>query len=136
MPARGGNRVRSNMRRLVAQIRGPITQRAMAEILIIIEGRAVNLTPVDTSNLVNSRFRQVTNTLTGTKGVIGYTAAYALYVHEASGKLRGRPRDPSKPGRGNFWDTDADPHFLAKGAEEALPEVGAAIIRNYRRPGK
>lgn len=144
MAGRGGKNVRRNMGRLVKEIRGRVTERAMTEILITAEGYAARLTPIDTANLINSRYRQVTNTLTGTRGIAGYTAAYALYVHEASGKLKGQPRSSvqafgTSDGRqafasndGKFWDPRGEPRFLEKGFEEAEPEIRGILRRNYK----
>ena len=69
MPVRGGNKVRRNMRQTLRQISNDLTPTVVKEILIIGEGYAANLTPVDTSNLINSGFRTVTNTATGAVGV-------------------------------------------------------------------
>lgn len=145
MPTRGGKNVRRNMRRLVREIRGPITNRAMTEILIAGEAYAAALTPIDTSNLINSRYRQVTNTQSGTRGIVGYTADYALYVHEAPGTLKGQPRDSvssfsASGGRtgfasnsGRFWEPNGEPQFLMKGFQQAKPEIREILRRNYRR---
>lgn len=119
MPVKGGNKVRRNMRRTVGRITGTLTNRAITEILIIGEGYAAELTPVDTSNLINSRFRQVTDTATGAKGVVGYTANYAIFVHE------GGPKNWQKAG--------AEDEFLRKGFEEnGRSEIEAHIRRRYR----
>lgn len=146
MPVTGGRKVRQSMRRQVQQITQDLTPRVVKEVLIIGEGYAAALTPIDTSNLINSGFRTVTNTATGTVGVVGYTADYAAYVHEASGKLKGKPRSSvnsfgTRDGRtafasdkGNFWDPDAEPGFLTKGFErDGAAEIAAHIKRRYRR---
>lgn len=119
MPIRGGRDVRRNFSRVVGRIAGPLTERVVTEILIIGEGYAVNLTPVDTSNLVNSRFRQVRNSGTGTIGMIGYTAAYAAAVHDGGEK--------------NWQKADAEDEFLKKGFErDGRADIAAHIRRSYR----
>lgn len=146
MPVRGSSEVRRNMRRVTRHITQELTPTVVKEVLIIGEGYAAALTPIDTSNLINSGFRTVTNTATGTVGVVGYTADYAIYVHEASGKLKGEPRSSvdsfsTRDGRtafssnsGNFWDPDAEPQFLTKGFErDGLPEIEAHIKRRYQK---
>lgn len=146
MPVSGGNKVRRNMRQTMRQISNDLTPTVVKEILIIGEGYAAALTPIDTSNLINSGFRTVTNTATGAVGVVGYTADYALFVHDASGKLAGQPRASvssfgTSDGRtafasdkGNFWDPNAEPGFLKKGFErDGRPEIEAHIKRRYKR---
>lgn len=148
MPVHGGKIVRRNLRRTVARIRGPLTDKVLTEVLIIGEGYAAALTPVDTSNLINSRYRQIKNSATGTRGIVGYTADYALYVHEASGKLKGQPRSSvdeftTGSGRraftsndGNFWDPSGEPHFLSKGFDrDGRAEIKAHIRKRYRLRG-
>lgn len=120
MPIRGGRNVRRNFSRVVSRTAGALTERVVAEILIIGEGYAVNLTPVDTSSLVNSRFRQITGTASGTRGVIGYTAAYAAAVHEGGPK--------------NWKKAAAEDKFLEKGFNrDGRSDIEAHIRRSYRR---
>ncbi|WP_110599837.1 MULTISPECIES: hypothetical protein [Salinicola] len=120
MPIRGGRDVRRNFSRTVGRIAGPLTERVVTEILIIGEGYAVNLTPVDTSNLINSRYRQVISTTTGTKGMVAYTAAYAAAVHDGGSK--------------NWQKAAAEDEFLKKGFErDGRADIEAHIKRSYRR---
>ncbi|MDF3917517.1 hypothetical protein P3W43_01465 [Salinicola salarius] len=120
MPIKGGRNVRRNFARTVGRIAGPLTDRVVTEILIIGEGYAVNLTPVDTSNLINSRFRQVTSTTTGTKGVVAYTAEYAAAVHDGGEK--------------NWQKAAAEDEFLAKGFQrDGRADIEAHIRRSYRQ---
>lgn len=131
MPVRGGKTVRRNMRRLVHEIADDLTPTVVKEILIIGEGYAAALTPVDTSNLINSGFRTVTNTATGAVGVVGYTADYAAAVHGMSGKLKGEPR---ASGKGDYWSPAGEPGFLKKGFErDGKTEIEAHIKRRYKR---
>lgn len=71
--------------------------------------------------------------------IVGYTAAYALYVHEAPGKLRGKPRGASKKGkgyRGHFWDPQGrgQPKFLEQPAREKEPEL-IKVVRTAAASG-
>lgn len=119
MAIKGGNRIRSNMRQTVRNIAGAKTNKIVTEILIIGEGYAVNLTPVDTSNLVNSRYRRVTNSATGTIGLIGYTSAYAAAVHDG-------------PER-NWQKSGAEAGYLRKGFErDGKADIEAHIRRSYK----
>lgn len=129
MPVKGVEQVRRNMARIVERIAGPISERTMLEILIIGAGKAATLTPIDTSNLINSQYRRVGRGPLGVWGRVGYTANYAAAVHAASGKLDGQPRAAN---RGNYWDPNAEPRFLTKGFEQSLDQIRAAIKRGYK----
>ncbi|MCY1188716.1 hypothetical protein D9M73_298610 [compost metagenome] len=83
--------------------------------------------PIDTGFLANSRFREVNVDMFKVSGRIGFTAEYAAAAHAASGKLRGQPRDPNNASRGNFWDPDAEPQFLTKGAEESRTAIDFVV---------
>lgn len=132
MPVKGIKQVRQNMSRTLGEISGQKAERAITEALIIGAGMAATLTPVDTSNLINSQFRIVRRAADGVHGQMGYTANYAAAVHNASGKLDGQPRDPNDSSRGDFWDPNAEPEFLTKGFEMTRADIEAAIKRNMR----
>lgn len=129
MPARGFRQARANLRRTMGQIEGAVTERTLLEVLIIGAGRASTMTPVDTSNLINSQYRRIERGPFGAWGRVGYTAAYASAVHAASGELDGQPR-PN--GRGNYWDPAGEPGFLKKGFDESREQILAAIKRGYK----
>ena len=77
--------------------------------------------------------------------LVGYTASYALYVHEAVGmKLQGLPRSPEtdkkgnpKPARGYYWSPlgRAQAKFLEEPARTLQPEL-AQIVRIALLKGK
>jgi len=61
------------------------------------------LVPVDFGVLKASGFSRTTGTGFGTIANVGYTASYAIYVHEnVEMKWRGLPR--KAPSKGNYWD--------------------------------
>lgn len=124
------------------------TERAITEMLIDGGANAATLTPVDRANLINSQGRKTWTDDKGMGGAVYYGAAYAPAVHEMSGKLKGKPRahfgvtsnhsnaGPQKPkefgggsGKGNYWDPDAEPHFLKKGMEEMAKDSAVAILK-------
>lgn len=114
-------------------ISGPVTERAVYEILSQGAAMSQTMTPVDTSNLINSQTApQISRSANGIEGSIGYTAEYAAAVHEAPGKLAGQPRDENDPSRGDFWDPNAEPGFLEKGFDEIASSIPAILRRNYR----
>lgn len=129
MPVRGVNQVRRKMAQTFDRIAGPMTERTVLEILIIGTGAAATLTPVDTSNLINSQYRRTGVGPLGVWGRAGYTANYAAAVHAASGKLDGEPRPAN---RGNYWDPAAEPGFLTKGFERSIEQIRAAIKRGHK----
>lgn len=72
---------------------------------------------------------------TNKKIVVGYKAAYALYIHENRSiwppgmRLKGKPRSKKK-NRGLFWDPQgkAQPKFLEEPARTLMPEMARIII--------
>ena len=128
MAIKGMAQVRSNVRRQLTLAIPSHAERAMHIATSIIGGYATLMTPVDTSNLINSQYRIVKNTGTKVVAAIGYTAKYAAAVHEKPGTLRGAGvMRPS--GRGNYWDPDAEPKFLSKAGDENLAEIDQAVER-------
>ena len=114
--------------RKTEQIVGTITAekavRAIKSANYIIRTEAATMTPIDTSALINSQFDTIEVNGTRVTGKIGYSANYALYVHNASGKLKGQPR-PS--GKGTYWSPNGEPKFLTKAAEKTKDLVDKAI---------
>lgn len=109
-----------NMDKLVGRIKGPRTEGAILRILMAGEVYAVNLTPVDTSALINSRYRNVYSTSKGMSGRLGYTAAYSQFVHD------GGPKNWQKPG--------AEDKFLEKGFErDGRDEIQRIVVEEYRQ---
>lgn len=134
MPSRGVNQVRRNIRLTIDRITGPMAKRAITEALIIGGGAADVMTPVDTSFLINSRYRVVTENRNGWNGRFGYAARYAAAVHDRPGTNvgKGTPRDPSDPGRGVMWAPAGEPEFLKKGFEQSKALITEAVLRAMR----
>ncbi|EPO2453718.1 HK97 gp10 family phage protein [Providencia rettgeri] len=140
---RGINECRRNTQAFVGDVERRAARAAMAGTYIIAL-RAATYTPIDTSTLINSQFRELIVKGSLITGRIGYSANYAVYVHNASGRLKGQPRaDFGKTrdgvsfgggtGNGNYWDPNAKPKFLQSAAEEERREVNEAIKREMRR---
>lgn len=128
MPVRGINQVRVNIKRAFDDIEQKRTEAAVYAVLS--EGAALAQTkvPMDTGTLANSQYAPIIDVMPGkVAGTVGYTAAYAGAVHEMEGTLKGQPRDPNNPGRGDFWDPNAEPEFLTKGFEELKPAIPAIL---------
>lgn len=88
--------------------------RAMTQALVLGASEASVLTPIDTSTLLNSQYKQVRKEGASIVGTVGYTANYALPVH-----------DPSHPQ--NFRRPSAEKEFLKHGFERAEPNIRAVI---------
>jgi hypothetical protein len=85
----------------LGEVRDPC-EKAMTKWLIIIGTEAAALTPIDTSTLINSQYRDLFNQLDGVSGRIGYFTDYAYFVHS--------PKFPMK-----FKRASAEKNFLKKG---------------------
>ena len=88
--------------------------RGMTQALILGASEAAVMTPIDTSTLLNSQFRDVR--LEGEKvvGTVGYTADYAEAVHDPKNKQ-------------NFRRASAEKEFLRKGFEQAEPNIRGVL---------
>ncbi|HCW18464.1 hypothetical protein [Achromobacter sp.] len=143
MPVKGIERVKRGFRIAVKEIGEGKTERAVYETLSQGAAMAAQMVPRDTSNLVDSQYAPQIDVKEGkVSGSIGYTASYAAAVHEASGKLKGKPRaDFGKTragvgfgggtGNGNYWDPNAEPEFLTKGFDQIKGAVPAILKRIY-----
>ena len=88
--------------------------RGVTQALILGASEASVMTPIDTSTLLNSQFRNVTKDGSKIVGTVGYTAEYAKYVHDPNVKQ-------------NFRRSTARKEFLKLGFEEAEPNIRAVI---------
>lgn len=88
--------------------------RGMTQALILGASEASVLTPIDTSTLLNSQYRRVEKDGERIVGTCGYTADYALPVH-----------DPDHPQ--NFRRASAQKEFLRKGFERAEGNIRAVL---------
>jgi hypothetical protein len=88
--------------------------RGMTQALILGASEASALTPIDTSTLLNSQYKKVDAQAGRIVGTVGYTAAYALPVH-----------DPDNPQ--NFRRASAEKEFLKHGFENAEPLIRGVL---------
>ena len=93
--------------------------KGMLQALILGASEASALTPIDTSTLLNSQFRKVEIEGDRIVGTVGYTAEYALAVH-----------DPDNVQ--NFRRESAEKEFLRKGFENAEPNIRAVIAGSIK----
>lgn len=143
MPVKGIERVKRGFRIAVREIGEGKTERAVYETLSQGSAMAAQMTPIDSSNLVNSQYAPQIDVKEGkVSGSVGYTASYAAAVHQASGKLKGKPREDfgktragvafgGGTGNGNYWDPNAEPKFLTKGFDQIKGALPAILKRIY-----
>ena len=108
----GTERVLANLNREILGIKGR-TRAGVMKAALLVKNRSVKRTPVDTGNLRASAYVQEWRIGKGPGAEIGYTAAYAPYVHEIDKAYR-------KPG--TSWK------FLEKALRESRKEI-LEIIR-------
>lgn len=129
MPIKGVERVRKALRQKMKNIEDKTTASVLYQIGIEAAGWAALLTPIDSSNLVNSMYSSMKNTPYGATLILGYTARYAKWVHDSSGKLAGQKR---ANGNGKYWEPNAEPEFLKKAFEQNMDAIWRIIERGYR----
>lgn len=140
---KGIKQVSDNINALIGDIQGKKAVRAIQAGMLIGGAQAAIYTPIDTSTLINSQFREMTVSGTRLTGKVGYSAKYAMYVHSASGKLKGQPRADfgvtraggafgGGTGTGKYWDHNAKPGFLKAGFEESRQQIEAAMEREMK----
>jgi len=118
MPVKGIDQVNKRIASTLNNIGDKITRKTLTQVLMTGQNHSIMLTPVDTSNLINSRFIQIQNNGMNFKGLAGYTANYAKYVHDGGPK--------------NWQKIGAEDRFLEKGFEENMPELRQIIIDGYK----
>lgn len=135
---RGIQQAQESLRRIIDDIQGRKVVRAIQSALVIVGAQAAIYTPVDTSTLLNSQFREIMVNGTRITGRVGYSANYAAYVHAMPGKLKGQPRAHfgktragqefgGGTGTGNYWDPHGEPQFLTKAANETRDQIDAVM---------
>lgn len=113
---RGAQNVTRNMNRIINDIQGRKIVRALQSALLIGGARAALFTPIDTSVLLNSQFRELISNGAIITGRLGYSTSYAVYVH-----------DPANPQR--FRRSTAKKEFLTAGFEEERSAIDAVVIK-------
>lgn len=126
---RGIQQAIKRTQQIVGEITGEKAVSAIKAANYIIRTESASMTPVATSTLINSQYDTVEVNGTRITGKIGYSANYALYVHNAPGKLLGTntPRTGRLKGKGNVWDPSGEPKFLLKAGENTRELVDQVI---------
>lgn len=138
MPSRRRTRIVNKLPQFIGKVE---RQKVMAVrgCLSAISSEVAALVPIATSTLINSQYAHVSASGTMLVGRIGFTAEYALAVHEAAGKWRGlnkpRPKVNGKD-RGVYWGpNEGQPGFLTEAVERAEPAMHRAIVSALRVKG-
>lgn len=111
---RGVAQAKANLDALIADVQGRKVVRAIQSAMLIGSTQATLYTPIDTSTLLNSQFRELNANGTRVTGRVGYSANYAVYVH-----------DPAV--QQTFRRVTARKEFLTKGFEDSREQIDAAM---------
>lgn len=131
MTVEGLDTVLRNLNRQIEGIEGRTTAGLLAGGLII-QGESQKNVPVEYGNLRASAYTRKTpeNPLTVE---VGYTASYAVFIHEnMEQKLAGDPR-PS--GLGVYWGPNGGPKFLERAVDDKSDDVVKAVHAYAKVPG-
>ncbi|WP_395303248.1 HK97 gp10 family phage protein [Pectobacterium polonicum] len=104
---------------LIGDIQGRKVVRALQSAMIIGGTQSALYTPIDTSTLINSQFREIVISGMRVTGRVGYTANYAMYVHDPEVKQ-------------TFRRSTAKKEFLKLGFEEAKDQIDAVVKREMK----
>lgn len=126
--AHGLAAVLKNLNREIGDIEGKTTAGLIAGGLMI-QGEAQRRVPREYGNLVGSAYTRKAQ-VDAIAVEVGFTAEYAVWVHEnREAKLKGEPR-PS--GLGVYWGPSGEPGFLAN-AVRAKAKAVVDMVRAYAR---
>jgi len=93
---------------------------------LMLQRESQRLVPVDYGVLKASAFTRSFGAGFSTQVIVGYTAEYAIYVHEnVEMKLKGQPRPP--PHKGKYWDPQG------RGQSKFLEEPARRLRGDMRR---
>jgi hypothetical protein len=112
-------------------------ERGLKKAGLMLQRESQKLVPVNLGNLKASAFTRHKGEGFKTVVEVGYTASYALYVHEAVGmKLKGLPR--TGPGaKGSYWDPQGQGQakFLEEPARRLEPQVRKIVADEMNGAG-
>ncbi len=103
---------------------------------LLLQAESQQVVPVDFGVLKASAFTRAKGAGLDTQVAVGYTAAYALYVHElVQMKLKGQPR--RAPSKGNYWDPPGrgQAKFLEEPMRRLMPNMKEVIRKEIVKQG-
>ncbi|HEI9848886.1 TPA: HK97 gp10 family phage protein [Serratia marcescens] len=116
---KGIREAQANLDRLIGNIRGRKVVRAIQSALLIGGSQAALYTPIDTSTLLNSQYREISVNGSRVTGRVGYSANYSIYVH-----------DPNVPQ--TFRRATAQKEFLTKGFGDTKAQIDRAVKKEMQ----
>lgn len=111
---RGIAQSKRGLDRILKDVKGRKAARALQSAMLIGAAQAALYTPIDTSTLLNSQYRELVMHGTRLTGRVGYSANYAVYVH-----------DPNVPQV--FRRATAEKEFLTKGFADTQGQITEAM---------
>lgn len=128
---RGTRQAIDNTAKIIGEIQAVQIVRALKSAMYIIRTESATMTPIETSVLINSQFDVIETNGTRITGKVGYSANYAIYVHNSKGKLLGT-NTPRASGKGVVWGPHGEPKFLEKAIIKTRGLVESAIRREMK----
>ncbi|PHM23705.1 hypothetical protein [Xenorhabdus ehlersii] len=116
---KGISEAKTKLNALIGDIRGRKVVRAIYKALYIGSAQAALYTPIDTSTLINSQFRDVRFDGVLLTGRVGYSANYAVYVHDPNVKQ-------------TFRRATAKKAFLKLGFDEMRQQIDKAVAQELK----
>ncbi|MBX4822538.1 MULTISPECIES: HK97 gp10 family phage protein [Klebsiella/Raoultella group] len=111
---RGIRQAKANLDRIIKDVQGRKVVRALQSALLIGSAQAAIYTAIDTSTLINSQFREIIVNGVLITGRAGYTANYAVFVHDPEVKQ-------------TFRRASARKEFLTKGFEDTRSQIDEVV---------
>ncbi|BBQ78498.1 hypothetical protein WP3W18E01_24660 [Raoultella ornithinolytica] len=111
---RGIRQAKANLDRIIKDVQGRKVVRALQSAMLIGSAQAALYTPIDTSTLINSQFREIITNGVLITGRAGYSANYAVFVHDPEVKQ-------------TFRRASARKEFLTKGFEDTRSQIDTAV---------
>lgn len=113
---KGISQAKKHLNDVINDVKGRKVIRALQSALIIGSSQATIYTPIDTSTLINSQYRELNVRGVRVTGRVGYTANYAVWVHDPDVKQ-------------TFRRATAEKEFLTKGFDDARDQIDAAVYK-------
>lgn len=111
---KGISQAKKHLNDVINDVKGRKVIRALQSAMILGAARAALYTPIDTSALLNSQFREIVTDGAVITGRVGYSTNYAVYVH-----------DPANPQI--FRRSTAKKEFLTLGFEEERSAIDDVV---------
>mgnify|MGYP001562312082 CR=1 FL=1 len=124
------NAVLKNLNSAISEVKTG-TDKGVRTLAIKIERGSKLRVPREYGNLAASGYHRKSQDSAGYE--VGFTADYAVYVHEnLEMKLKGKKR-PS--GKGVYWGPKGEARFLSKAIEEQIPTAAATVAGEINLKG-